>query len=116
MNAKFVESIQARRIRVELSISYQKSEGKEEQKRSRRRAEKQEQFRTPVRNFIEAQTLVRKGRRFFWRGEKYRAVDGKLSCCFPLLSFSLFSFYFLGCQTPLEDDNSRDDWLNPLHP
>ena len=31
----------------------------------------------------------------------------------------LFSFifsHFLGCQTPLEDDNSRDGWLNPTHP
>ena len=57
-----------------------------------------------------------KGSIFFWFGWKYRALGGKLSRCFPLLSFSLFFFYFLDFQTTLEDDNSRDDWINPLHP
>ena len=33
---------------------------------------------------------------------------------FPPLSLILSQF--LGFQTPLEDDNSRDGWLKPLHP
>ena len=33
-----------------------------------------------------------------------------------LLSFSLIFSHFLTSQTPSEDDNSEDEWLNPLLP
>ena len=40
----------------------------------------------------------------------------KFSRCFPFLSFSFLFLHFPTCQRPLEDDNPRDGWLNPLHP
>ena len=42
--------------------------------------------------------------------------SNKFSRCFHFLSFSFIFLHFPTCQTPLEDDNSRDDWLNPLYP
>ena len=43
-------------------------------------------------------------------------LGGKLSA-FPALSqFSLIFSHSLGSQTPSEDDNSEDEWLEPLRP
>ena len=42
--------------------------------------------------------------------------NSKFSRFSSFLSFSLLFIYFLGFQTPLEDDNSRDGWLNPPSP
>ena len=45
---------------------------------------------------------------YFW----LEAFSSPASFLFPPLSL-IFSYFFT-CQTPLEDDNSRDAWLNPL--
>ena len=41
-----------------------------------------------------------------------KLVEQALVC----FSFSLIFFSFLTSQTPSEDDNSEDEWLNPLLP
>ena len=51
-------------------------------------------------------------KKVFFLGGNLSAVPA--SFLFPPLSL-IFS-HFLGYQTSLEDDNSRDGWLNPLHP
>ena len=39
---------------------------------------------------------------------------GKLSALSPLSHFLSFSFHFLTSQTPFEDENSEDEWLEPF--
>ena len=46
----------------------------------------------------------------FWR-ESFQ-----LPRLFSFLSFSLIFSHFLACQTPPENDNSEDGWLNPFYP
>ena len=67
-------------------------------------------------SFIEAQTLVERDIDFFGGLLVEIQSSSKFSRCFLFLSLSFLFLHFPTCQTPLEDDNSRDGWLNPLHP
>ena len=57
------------------------------------------------------------GTDFLVAGEEILGREGLQCSRFSSsLPFSLIFSPFLGCQTPLEDDNSRDGWLKLPHP
>ena len=61
--------------------------------------------------------------RTLYQSTSINKVTGESSCSpswllLPLLCFNFLHvlFYFLGSQTPSEDDNSEDGWLKPFPP
>ena len=56
------------------------------------------------------QTNLVQGRLF----SSNKILSGNFPALSQLLSFSLLFSHFLGSQTPFEDDNSEDEWLETL--